>query len=163
MLEVLLQHKGTRDAFHEGAERAVPLYQLAHSAVVDMSRAQLDNQSPRGIDTGILAYECISGFVCPVPPEYDSESIINHVTSILKINARDEALTTLLNAKDRFMHEQPLASEVIFAVTSEYDRTLGEAAIMGAALAREIELSVADDTKHKSNKSAIEEMETQFK
>lgn len=141
MLELLLQNAAIRRDSHTLAESAVAPYRPAHLAIVMMANRYLTPESMYGIHAGATTLEAIAGMVQPNLREYDATAIVRHTVSLSMVDELDEALSLLETAGERFSLEQPNTREVILAVVSRYDRTLGKSAILGAALVRQIELA----------------------
>lgn len=141
LLELMLQNTEIRTNSHQLAENTVAPYGPAHQALILMARRHLTQENTYGIHAGATTLEAITAIVQPHFREYDTRKTFQHTVSLSLVDELDEALALLESAGERFSKEQPNTRDVVLAVATRYNRTIGKSAILGAALVRQIELA----------------------
>ncbi|MBC7868569.1 hypothetical protein H7X69_00095 [Candidatus Saccharibacteria bacterium] len=147
MIEILLQDSSFVERAHECSETHVLLYKLVHHALKQYGIA---NNFPLAnhlaFSHGAAAYETMATLVRPIAPRYDHFQTAGQAASIADL-LHDGANATMLfvDARDRFVSEQPLAAETIKLASKLYDIALPEDYILlGAAIERQLEMDVLD-------------------
>ena len=144
MLELLLQNKDMRNLAHMQAELHAPHYKLAHQALISLG-GRLDQQrSIKGIDAGAAIYEAVTALVRPAIPEVSELKVYHQLRGIYAIKDQDEAMNRILEARSKFDGEQVRTRNLVLEVVSRSPFPIGDAALMGAALSRELDLNIMD-------------------
>lgn len=140
LLGLLLQNGDFRRDFHQAAEHNFKLYSVAHLALITTSRRELDETVAKGINIGTTTYESIAAAVRPGSVDYPEQAILEQTGALSLYRHKNQIIDLFVNARDEFIEAQPRTVDVILEVTGRYNRSLGESAIAGAAVTRQMEL-----------------------
>ena len=138
MIELLLANFQVVAQAHDKSEAYISAFRLMHPAVVQATARSFKAPALHVIDHGVVSVEAMSMLVQAYPEE--SAVLKLNSTAIASGASENGVLNYAFDARERFQEELPRATEVIKTSSGRFFPGLTDYAILGAALACQLEL-----------------------